>query len=344
MRPRRRDASATALDLHPGPGHFSTHDIAPGRCTRPKRSAAANSRRTPSSTSASFSRLAIGSSDTARLSGVHTDGRDPLDAAALRSALVGPGLGWRQLDVVTETGSTNADLLARAAAGEYVDGAVLIAEHQTAGRGRHGRTWSAPPRSLIAMSVGASVGTVPPDAWGWLPLLTGVAVVDAVLQECGIQAGLKWPNDVLVGGSKLAGILAEVYAPAAVVVVGLGLNVTMTADEAPDPAATSLQMLGFRVTHRNGLVLSILRALGSRIERWSSAGGPDDALVADYRRCSLTLGTEVKATMPGDRQVVGIARSIDELGRLRIDTGDAIVTVSAGDIAHLRPLRRNAPG
>jgi BirA family transcriptional regulator, biotin operon repressor / biotin---[acetyl-CoA-carboxylase] ligase len=275
---------------------------------------------------------------------VQTDGRDPLDAATLRSALIGPDLAWRQLDVVTETGSTNADLLSRAAAGEDVDGAVLVAEHQTAGRGRHGRTWSAPPRSQIAMSIGVSVGAVPPIAWGWLPLLTGVAVVDAILQECGIQAGLKWPNDVLVGGSKLAGILAEVCAPAAVVVIGLGVNVTMTADEAPDPAATSLQMLGVPVTDRNGLVRSILRALGSRIERWSSSGGPDDALVADYRRCSLTLGTEVSATMPGDRQVVGIARSIDELGRLRIDTGDAILTVSAGDITHLRPLRGNAPG
>src|SRR4029079_13971502 len=83
---------------------------------------------------------------------------------------------WR-IDVVEETGSTNADLLARAAAGEDIDGAVLIAESQTAGRGRHGRSWSTPPGSQIALSAGVGVGAVPSEAWGWLPLLTGVAVV-----------------------------------------------------------------------------------------------------------------------------------------------------------------------
>ena len=105
---------------------------------------------------------------------------------------------WR-IDVVEETGSTNADLLARAAAGEDIDGAVLIAESQTAGRGRHGRTWSTPPGSQIALSAGVGVGAVPSEAWGWLPLLTGVAVVDAVAEIAGVTAGLKWPNDVLVG-------------------------------------------------------------------------------------------------------------------------------------------------
>jgi BirA family biotin operon repressor/biotin-[acetyl-CoA-carboxylase] ligase len=274
---------------------------------------------------------------------VHRDGRDPIDVATLRAGLIGPDLRWRRLDVVTETGSTNADLLSRAAAGGNVAGAVLLAEHQTAGRGRHGRLWSAPAYSQIALSVGVDVAAVPPNAWGWLPLLTGVAVVDAILEECGIQAGLKWPNDVLVGSSKLAGILAEVVPPSAAIVVGLGLNVTMTADEAP-AAATSLQMLGSPVVDRNVLVRSILRALSSRIERWTSAAGPDATLVADYRRFSLTLGNEVRATMPGDRQVVGIARSIDELGRLCIRTGTALVTVSAGDITHLRPVRGDAPG
>ena len=84
---------------------------------------------------------------------------------------------------------------------------------------------------------------MPSETWGWLPLLTGVAVVDALDEITGVTAGLKWPNDVLVGTGKLAGILAEVAAPEPVVVVGLGLNVTMTAEEAPDPAATSLSML-----------------------------------------------------------------------------------------------------
>ena len=104
--------------------------------------------------------------------------RLPLDAAALRAEVIGSV--WRQLDVVARTGSTNADLLARAASGVDIDGAVLIAEHQTAGRGRHGRGWSAAPRAQITMSVGVGVVDVPAAAWGWLSLATGVAVVDSV--------------------------------------------------------------------------------------------------------------------------------------------------------------------
>ena len=136
----------------------------------------------------------------------------PLDAAALRDGLVGPGLPWRELDVVAETGSTNADLLARAEAGADIDGSVLLAEYQNAGRGRHGRQWSAPPGTQVALSVGVAGAAVPRPGWGWLTLAAGVAVADA-LAAVGVQAGLKWPNDVLANGGKLAGILAEVAAP-----------------------------------------------------------------------------------------------------------------------------------
>jgi BirA family biotin operon repressor/biotin-[acetyl-CoA-carboxylase] ligase len=262
--------------------------------------------------------------------------RPPLDAAAISAGLVGPGLPWRRLDVVAETGSTNADLLARSAAGEDIDGSVLLAEFQNAGHGRHGRHWFAPPRAQIALSVGVSGASVPRSGWGWLPLLAGVAVVDALAAVAGIAAGLKWPNDVLVGDGKLAGILAEVAAPAPVIVVGLGLNVTVTADEAPDPAATSLLMLGSSATDRNTLTHRILRELAGRVDAWRTAGGADSKLVADYQRYSLTLGTRVQALLPGDRDIVGVARAIDELGRLCIDTGGETVTVSAGDIKHLR--------
>jgi BirA family biotin operon repressor/biotin-[acetyl-CoA-carboxylase] ligase len=238
---------------------------------------------------------------------------------------------WRRIDVVTETGSTNADLLARAAAGEDIDGAVLIAGSQTSGRGRHGRSWSTPPRSQVALSVGVGVGEVAGEAWGWLPLLTGVAVVDAVAEVAGIKAGLKWPNDVLVGTGKLAGILAEVASPQPVVVVGLGLNVT----EAPDPVATSLTKLGATVD-RADVAEAVLQHLAARIAAWRGAGGADDALAADYRSHSVTIGSRVRASLPGDRTVVGVAADVDDLGRLRIDTGDDLLTVSAGDITHLR--------
>ena len=261
----------------------------------------------------------------------------PLDAAAISDGLVGPNLPWRRLDVVDETGSTNTDLLARSAAGEDVDGSVLLAEFQNAGHGRHGRHWSAPPRAGITLSVGVGGASVPRAGWGWLPLLTGVAVVDALAAVTGVNAGLKWPNDVLVGDGKLAGILAEVASPAPVVVVGLGLNVTLTADEAPDPVATSLLMLGSSATDRNTLAHRILRELAGRIDAWRAAGGADPKLVADYQHHSLTLGSRVQATLPGDRHVIGVARAVDELGRLCIDTGGEAVSVSAGDIKHLRP-------
>ncbi|CAN5119979.1 biotin--[acetyl-CoA-carboxylase] ligase [soil metagenome] len=261
------------------------------------------------------------------------DQRKPLDTTALRSALAAP---WRQLDVVTETGSTNADLLARAAAGEAIAGSVLLAEFQNSGRGRHGRSWSAPPRSQIAMSVGVSTDGVPSDSWGWLPLLTGVAVVDALAATSEVSAGLKWPNDVLVGTGKLAGILAEVAAASSEIVVGLGLNVSLSADEAPDPRATSLTVLGATVD-RTVLVANILAALSTRIGQWRAAGGADEVLIRDYRKHSLTVGSQVRASLPGDRSIVGQATDIDGFGRLLIDRGGEMTAVAAGDITHLRP-------
>ena len=270
-------------------------------------------------------------------SGLTTPARPPLDAATLRDGLAGPGLPWRQLDVVTETGSTNADLIARAEDGTDIDGSVLLAEYQHAGRGRHGRQWSAPPRAQIALSVGVGAASVSQAGWGWLPLATGVAVADALTAECGVAVGLKWPNDVLANGGKLAGILAEVAAPTPVIVLGLGLNVSLTADEAPDPAATSLLMLESSNVDRNTLARRILRELAVRIDAWRAAGGADTALIADYQHYSLTLGSRVRAILPGDREVVGTAHAIDETGRLCVDTGGQIVAISAGDITHLRP-------
>ena len=251
----------------------------------------------------------------------------PLDEAALRAEAI--GAGWRQLDVVAQTGSTNADLLARAASGIDVSGAVLIAEHQTAGRGRHGRAWSTAPRAQITMSVGVRTVDVPTSSWGWLSLATGVAVFDAVspLIE-GAKAGLKWPNDVMVDGGKLAGILAEVARPA--IVIGVGLNVTQAPDEIA--GATSLLQLGV-APDRQRLVGSLLRELARRIAQWRNA---DPVLAADYRARSLTIGSRARAQLPGGTEVVGTARDVDERGQLCLDTDGGPVVVSAGDVMHLR--------
>jgi BirA family biotin operon repressor/biotin-[acetyl-CoA-carboxylase] ligase len=266
------------------------------------------------------------------------DDLPPLDAVALRRALLGPGLLWHGLDVVERTGSTNADLLARAAAGADIAGAVLIAEQQTAGRGRSGRVWSS-PRAQLTMSVGVDGADVPPDAWGWLPLATGVAVVDTVAAVAGVDAGLKWPNDVLVNGRKLAGILTEVAPAQRFIVVGIGLNVALRDDEvpdAPDANATSLGTLGGQPPDRTRLVIELLEQLARRFADWHAANGADSGLIADYRTRSVTIGSAVRAILPGGREVLGVARSVDEQGRLHIDSEAGSVAVSAGDVVHLR--------
>lgn len=268
--------------------------------------------------------------------------RPGLDVTGIRHDLVGPDRPLRSIEVVESTGSTNADLLARHAAGQDIGGVVLVAEHQSAGRGRHGRTWSTPPRSQIAFSLGVDAAGTPPSAWGWLPLLTGVAAADAVAATTGLDAGLKWPNDIMVGPpehpGKLGGILAEVASPAPLIVVGLGLNVSLTAAEldgaAPDGRATSLLMLGSTMLDRSALLGSILAELTARIDRWKLVGGR--SVLEDYRRRSLTLGTQVRALLPGGREITGSATDVDESGQLVIDTGEQSVAVSAGDITHLR--------
>lgn len=257
--------------------------------------------------------------------------RLPLDIDALRADMPAP---WRRLDIVEETGSTNADLIARAAAGEDIAGAVLLAEDQRAGRGRGGRAWTAVPRGLVIVSVGISAEGVDEQQWGLLPLLAGVAVADT-LATIGVRAGVKWPNDVLIDGAKIAGILAEVASPKPVVVLGIGLNVEVLPEEIGQAHATSVRALGVGA-ERTEIVRILLGELGARIQAWRS--GAAAALLADYRERSDTLGRSVRALLPGGKEIVGTATAVDAQGRLCIDTGDGTEVIAAADIVHLRPL------
>jgi BirA family biotin operon repressor/biotin-[acetyl-CoA-carboxylase] ligase len=260
--------------------------------------------------------------------------RPPLDAAALRSALTGPGRFWTDVVVTAETGSTNADVAAAARAGAP-EGTVHTTDSQTAGRGRLDRTWSAPAGSGAIVSVLLRPDSVPAARWVWLPLLVGLAV-DATVHECGVESGLKWPNDVLVDGRKLAGILLERVethsGPAAV--IGVGLNVSLRRDELPVETATSLALEGATETDRTLVIRSLLRNLEALYRAWSGSGGDPAAGIRDsyVRRC-VTIGRRVRVVLPQDEQWVGEATGIDDLGRLLVD-GRAI---SAGDITHLRP-------
>ena len=201
-------------------------------------------------------------------------GRPPLNAPALRRALVRPGSLWSSLDVVPTTGSTNTDLADRAAAGDLPEGAVLVAEEQSAARGRLDRRWSAPPRSGLFVSVYLTP-TVPAVRWSWLPLLAGVATATALSRTAGVDTALKWPNDVLVtvDGTerKTGGILAERAADG--VVLGIGLNVTLTADELPVPTAASLALAGAPNTDRDPLLRAVLRSLEHWYDEWQAADG-----------------------------------------------------------------------
>ncbi|WPP31719.1 biotin--[acetyl-CoA-carboxylase] ligase [Streptomyces sp. CL7] len=269
--------------------------------------------------------------------------RPPLNAAAVRRALVREGSLWRDVDVVQRTGSTNSDLVARAAEGGLQEGVVLVAEEQTAARGRLDRQWVAPARSGLFFSVLLRPGDgVPMERWGWLPLLTGVAVATGLARAGGVDTALKWPNDLLVtvGGEerKAGGILAEATGDGGVV-VGVGVNVSLRADELPVPTAGSLALAGAVSTDRDPLLRAVLRGLEDWYGRWRAAGGDAGAcgLQEAYAAGCATLGRVVRAELPGDRALVGEAVAVDGDGRLILATEAGVQEpVGAGDIVHLR--------
>ncbi|MFJ8769511.1 biotin--[acetyl-CoA-carboxylase] ligase [Streptomyces clavifer] len=265
--------------------------------------------------------------------------RPPLNVGALRRGLLKPGGLWSSLDVVESTGSTNSDLAARASG--LAEGTVLVAEEQTAGRGRLDRSWTAPPRSGLFLSVYLAPGDVPAERWGWLPLLAGVAAATGLTQSAGVDMALKWPNDLLVtiDGTerKTGGILAERAGDG--VVIGMGINVSLRAAELPAPQAGSLGLAGAVSTDRETLLRAVLRSLEQWYGRWREAGGDAavSGLQAAYAAGCATLDRTVRAELPGDRTVVGEAVAIDGDGRLVLAAAGGIQEpVSAGDIVHLR--------
>ncbi|MEU1054842.1 biotin--[acetyl-CoA-carboxylase] ligase [Streptomyces sp. NPDC005876] len=269
--------------------------------------------------------------------------RPPLNGAALRRGLVRAGGLWTDVEVVRRTGSTNSDLVARAAEGRAGEGAVLVAEEQTAARGRLDRRWTAPARSGLFFSVLLAPGAVPVARWGWLPLLTGVAVATGLSRAAGVDTALKWPNDLLVtvGGEerKAGGILAE-RAGDAGVVVGVGINVTLRAAELPVPTAGSLALAGAVSTDRDTLLRGVLRSLEEWYGRWRAADGDPgpSGLQEAYAAGCATLGRTVRAELPGDRSLTGEAVAVDGDGRLVLATAEGVQRpVGAGDIVHLRP-------
>jgi BirA family biotin operon repressor/biotin-[acetyl-CoA-carboxylase] ligase len=282
----------------------------------------------------------------------------PLDAARLRAALLGdaadagrPSTMWTDIRVVTETGSTNEDVL-KLAAGGAPEGLIIAAEAQTAGKGRMGRTWQARPGSALTFSVLLRPDRVSPSAKGWAPLLAGVAAVHALRQQTGVDAVLKWPNDVLVGSRKLAGILAEQLGGA--IVVGIGINVLGREHELPVPTATSLELSGAANADRTTLLAAILRQLEHWYLRWRETGDGDPAasgLREAYLSLCTTIGRPVRILLPDGQVLTGTAADVDRAGQLLVEparesdvsdlptagpAGGGRVAVSAGDVIYLR--------
>src|SRR6516162_2007216 len=275
-----------------------------------------------------------------------------LDVAEITNVVVHPGGRWREVQVVRETGSTNADLLAQAGAGA-AEGLVLVAEAQSAARGRQGRRWTSAPRAALTFSVLLRPRGVPPALLGWVPLLAGVAAAAAVRAVTGVEATLKWPNDVLADGGKLGGILAERSGPA--VVVGIGINVWQDRAGLPGDAATSLLLKAPAAGAARGgdgsaaevpglrerLLAELLAALSRWYLAWRDQASPGDAdacgLRREYARRCATIGREVVVTMPGAEAISGTAAGVDRGGRLEVRAAHGRVSVTAGDVVHVRP-------
>lgn len=274
--------------------------------------------------------------------------RPPLDTAALNAALVRPGGMWERIEVVPEAGSTNTELAARGRAGAP-HGSVLVAEHQSAGRGRMGRGFVTPPRAALTVSL-LLRPDVPAERLGWLSALMGVAAVGAVRRTTGVRAALKWPNDLLVPGArsvpdggdgKLAGILAEVdfSSGAPAVVVGIGLNVSQAPGELPVDTAVSLRGEGADDVDRGVLLASLLGEFEELYTMWAAAGGDAESsgLAAAYRDVCVTLGRRVRIHLPDDRVLEGVASGVDAQGRLVLQGPEGERALSVGDVVHVRP-------
>ena len=267
------------------------------------------------------------------------------DDAVLQHALDTTGLdGWGPVAVLASTGSTNADAAEQAREG-CPEGFTVVADEQSDGRGRLDRAWESPAGAGLAMSVVLRPRTGI-ETWGWVPLLSGLATVDALARH-GLAAALKWPNDVVLDGAahdgspgprKLGGLLVERVAETDAVVVGIGVNTDLRAHERPVARATSAYLEGVGV-RREQLLVDILDELRSQVTRWQAGSGAArrTGLLDAYAHRCLTLGRAVQVHLPGGHVVGGVARGIDDTGRLVLTLADGSPhAVSAGDVEHVR--------
>ena len=260
----------------------------------------------------------------------------PVDADLVERRLADREVPWPRPHVTVSTGSTNADLLDLARSGAP-EGSVVVADEQTAGRGRLGRAWVSAPGSGLWFSV--LVRMAPDPQRGLLPLLAGVAVAEAARRH-GVPAALKWPNDVVVDGDaldgspgprKLAGILAETDGEDAVV-IGIGVNVTQTGRRAARRRRRHRLLLEGVTVSRDDLLIDILTVLHGQLDDLRRAGS--DFVMDAYRERCLTIGRDVTVTLPSGDELRGRAVGVGADGQLHVRTAETTVSVAAGDVIH----------
>ncbi|MGN8246615.1 biotin--[acetyl-CoA-carboxylase] ligase [Cellulomonas soli] len=281
--------------------------------------------------------------------------RPPLDVEVLRALLLEPAGPLARLEVVPSTGSTNSDVVEalRSDPTSWPDRSLLVAEHQVGGRGRSGRTWETPAGTALTCTF-VIRPAVDLAQLGWLPLLAGLAAVTALRARTGVPVQLKWPNDLMVPARddleewgtwrKVGGILTELVplAGGPAVVLGLGVNVAQRPDELPVPSASSLALAGGEHLDRDGLVIALVEAFEQVTAAWRAAHGDTLASGLAHRVAAVcvTLGTDVRVDMPGDRALVGVATGLGPDGSLVVrDEQGVDHRVLAGDVRHVRAAR-----
>ena len=285
-----------------------------------------------------------------------------------------------RLEFLATAGSTNDELRTAATgpdAAAWPHGAVIVTDDQTHGRGRLGRTWLAPTGKTLAISAllrPALPGGAPfpPDAYGWIPLIAGAAMTEAVRRAVegataardddeddgtgGVEVELKWPNDVLVSGYKVCGILSELVpvpstgsgveagsgreaGSGSAVIVGAGLNLTLDEHDLPTLTSTSLLLVTGVQPDADRVLADYLGTFLSLVRAFAEHGADAAASGVAERVSSLcgTLGAEVRVELPGGHEVLGTAERLDADGRLIVrDRNGEAQAVAAGDVTHLR--------
>lgn len=290
--------------------------------------------------------------------------REPLDPQYVKAALITPANPWQTVDVYPSIDSTNLEALR-----DPLPWRVVVADYQGAGRGRLARQWVAPAGTSIAVSAVVPMPVARNADWGWLPLLTGMAMRAALADLAYLACGLKWPNDVLVqeqddeqeerseaGGPadhpgqpgqtspsrpwlKVSGVLCEMAPGDGLVVLGAGANIAQERSELPVETATSLVLCGAGNIRREDVIVRYLAELADLHQTWSRGGAGLQSLRTAYRSQCLTIGLDVDVHQPNGQVAGGTATGVDDSGRLVVDAGGSSAAHAAGDVVHVRRSR-----